>query len=138
MKIFTHVTMVLGALVIALSFGARAVDAAEGELDTELLRKAFEEADMNRDGLIGEGEFAADGITAFVLVDKNGDEKLSRAELGTAGADSFGKLDVNGDGNLTIIEVMKVKTAEFERADANHDGKLTFKEVADFERRRMK
>ena len=128
--------MTLGAIVIALSLGVTAVDAAEGKLDTELLRKAFDEADMNGDGRLGEGEFAADGVTAFVSVDKNGDGKLSRAELGAAGADSFGKLDANGDGSLTIIEVMKVKTAEFERADANHDGKLTFEEVADFERRR--
>ena len=136
MKTLNCAAMTLGAIVIALSFGVTAVDAAEGKLDTELLRKAFDEADMNGDGRLGEGEFAADGVTAFVSVDKNGDEKLSRAELGAAGADSFGKLDANGDGSLTIIEVMKVKTAEFERADANNDGKLTFEEVADFERRR--
>ncbi len=120
MKTFNCAAMTLGAIAIALSFGVTAVDAAEGKLDTELLRKAFDEADMNRDGRLGEGEFAADGVTAFVSVDKNGDEILSRAELGAAGADSFGKLDANGD----------------ERADANHDGKLTFEEVADFERRR--
>ena len=92
--------MTLGAIVIALSLGVTAVDAAEGKLDTELLRKAFDEADMNGDGRLGEGEFAADGVTAFVSVDKNGDEKLSRAELGAAGADSFSKLDANGDGKV--------------------------------------
>ena len=136
MKISNRPAMTLGAVFIALSFGVTAADAAESELNIELLREAFEAVDTNGDGLIGEGEFAADGVAAFVSVDKNGDRKLSAAELGAVGVGSIGKLDVNKDGSLTIIEVMKVKTVEFERADSNHDGKLTIKEVADFERRR--
>ncbi len=136
MRIFTRPAMALGAVFIGLSFSVTAADAPAGELDLELLRAAFEAVDTDRDGLIGEPEFAVDSIAAFVSVDKNGDKILSSAELGAAGVDNIGKLDANKDGSVTIIEAMKIKIIEFERADGNKDGKLTLKEVTDFESRR--
>ncbi len=119
----------LFAVISSTSYAADAVD-----LDTGLLRDAFEAADTSGDGRVDEGEFAADAVAAFVTVDRDGDDRVSVEELRVVGVASIGSLDVDGDDHLTIIEVMNAKLAEFESVDTNGDGELTIEEVAEFER----
>jgi hypothetical protein len=118
---------------VASAFLIGSAAAEEAKLDAELLRAAFESADTSGDGLLDEGEYAADIVTAFVAVDSNGDERLSSDELHDAGAEVALTLDADHDGSLTIIEVMRAKIVDFENADKNGDGNLTIEEAAEFQ-----
>lgn len=108
----------LFAVISSTSYAADAVD-----LDTGLLRDAFEAADTSGDGRVDEGECAADAVAAFVTVDRDGDDRVSVEELLDAGVASIGSLDVDGDDHLTIIEVMNAKLAEFE-SDGIRDNRV--------------
>ena len=99
---------------------------------TQFSKATFLAADRNGDGVIDEGEFAADAAAAFSGEDQNRDYRLARSELPEAPSGSFERLDANGDGVLSFSELRQAKLSEFQRADTNGDGVLSIGEVTRF------
>jgi hypothetical protein len=119
------------ALVAALPGPASLAQQAGGET-TEL---SFQAADTTGDGVVDEGELAADQAKRFAQLDSDGDGALVPADLAAHDAASFAAVDRDGDGRLSFEEVMAAKMADFTGADADRDGRLSYGEVAAFEAR---
>jgi Ca2+-binding EF-hand superfamily protein len=119
------------ALVAALPGPAALAQQAGGET-TEL---SFLAADTTGDGVVDEGELAADQAKRFAQLDADGDGSPAPADLAEHDAASFAAIDRDGDGRLSFEEVMAAKMADFAGADADRDGRLSYEEVAAFEAR---
>ena len=90
---------------------------------------AFDAADTDGDGLIGEAELARDAAAGFTKLDENGDGVLTPDELGPHDPADFDSVDANGDGELTFNEIMDHKLEGFNAADKDGDGYLTLEEM---------
>ena len=93
------------------------------------LRKAFDAADANRDGVIDIDEAVANSILIFGTLDRNKDGFLSFDELPGYDPNRLRRADRNDDGRLSVGEVASDRVWEFFEADTNRDGVVTFEEV---------
>ena len=101
-------------------------------------RKAFAEADANKDGVLNIDEYVANVILVFKQADTNRDHYISIDEAKTYWAetrpDLFNAADRNGDGRLSVGEAAGKKVVDFFEMDTNHDGVLTIEEILVYER----
>ncbi len=118
----------LAASAMLLSAGARAQTAAPA-IDEAALRKAFDAADSNKDGVIEIDEAVADAVLIFATLDKNRDGFLTVDELPRHDPVRLKAADRNGDGKLSVGEVAADRVWEFFEADTDRNGVLTFEEV---------
>ena len=93
------------------------------------LRKAFDAADENKDGVINIDESVADAVHIFFALDKNKDRFLTFDELPGYDPNRLKRADRDGDGKLSLSEVVADRVWEFFEADTNHDGVVSFEEV---------
>lgn len=113
------------SLACAASF-AQAPGTPEGDA---ALRKAFDAADANKDGVIEIDEAVGDAVLVFITLDKNRDRFLTSDELPRYDPARMKAADRNGDGKLSVGEVAADRVWEFFEADTNSNGTLTFEEV---------
>jgi hypothetical protein len=126
----TSLLCAAATLTLLADPAAAQLDAIEGDLPPFFReRLAFELADTNNDGVVGEAEFAADAIAAFVALDQEGKGFLTPEDLGAHDPALFARVDADGDGVLSFDEIMAYKMEAFEAADADGDGFLTFDEM---------
>ena len=118
---------VVGLLALSLA-GVQAQTRPPMPTDDEL-RKAFDAADANKDGLIDIDEAAANSILIFATLDKNRDRYLSFDELPGYDANRLKRADRDDYGRLSVGEVASDRVWEFFEADTNRDGAVTFEEV---------
>jgi Ca2+-binding EF-hand superfamily protein len=123
----------LGAGVAAALALLLTADPATAQLDDGLPMSAegfaFDAADTDGDGLIGEAELARDAAAGFVGVDADADGRLTPDELGDHDPAAFERVDADGDGALSFSEVMDNKLRGLEAADQDGDGALSFDEM---------
>lgn len=122
-----HRIIVLGLL--ALSFGAVQAQTRPPMPTDEELRKAFEAADVNKDGVIDIDESVGNSILIFAVLDKNKDGYLLFDELPGYDPNRLKRADRNDDGKLSISEVASDRVWEFFEADTDRNGVVTFEEV---------
>lgn len=122
-----HRICVVGLL--ALSFGAVQAQTRPPMPTDEELRKAFDAADANRDGVIDVDEAVANSILIFGSLDKNKDGYLSFDELSGYDPNRLKRADRDDDGRLSVGEVASDRVWEFFEADRDRNGAVTFEEV---------
>jgi EF hand len=115
--------------LLALSFGGVQSQTRPPMPTDEELRKAFDAADANKDGVIDIDESVANSILIFATLDKNKDGYLSFDELPGYDPNRLKRADRDDDGKLSVGEVASDRVWEFFEADTNKDGVVTFEEV---------
>ncbi len=115
--------------LLALSFGAAQSQALPPMPTDDELRRAFDAADVNKDGVIDVDESVGNSILIFAALDKSKDGFLSFDELPGYDPNRLKRADRNDDGKLSVGEVASDRVWEFFEADANRDGVVTFEEV---------
>lgn len=112
--------------------------AAAQPVSQDAIRKAFAEADVNKDGVVNFDEYTANVIYVFKQIDRNGDRFITEQEVMTYSPNynpaTFKAADRNGDGKLSVGEVVAAKVIDFFEIDTNRDGVLSIEEVLMFER----
>jgi EF hand len=115
--------------LLALSFGGVLAQTRSPMPTDDELRKAFDAADANKDGVIDIDESVANSILIFATLDKNKDGYLSFDELPGYDPNRLKRADRDDDGRLSVGEVAADRVWEFFEADTNRDGVVTFEEV---------
>ena len=114
------------------------VNAAAQQPSQDTMRKAFAEADDNKDGVLNVDEYIGHVIYVFRQVDKNRDGFLTEQEVGAFTAtyrpQLFKAADRNGDGRLSVGEACAAKIIDYFEIDTNRDGVLSIDEVLAYER----
>jgi hypothetical protein len=122
----------------AIATGVLIAPAGAQQASQEGVRKAFAEADANRDGYLNIDEYVGHVILVFKGADRNGDGFIVASEAvahnPTHNPADFTKADRNGDGRLSMGEVVAAKIIIFFDVDSNKDGVLTVDEVLAYER----
>jgi hypothetical protein len=112
--------------------------AAAQPVPQDAIRKAFAEADVNKDGAVNFDEYTANVIYVFKQIDRNGDRFITEQEVMAYSPNynpaTFKAADRNGDGKLSVGEVVAAKVIDFFEIDTNRDGVLSIEEVLVFER----
>lgn len=122
-----HRALVIGLL--GLSFGAALAQTPPPMPTDEELRRAFDAADVNKDGVIDIDESVGNAILIFATLDKNKDGYLSFDELPGYDPNRLKRADRNDDGKLSVGEVAADRVWEFFEADTDRNGVVTFEEV---------
>ena len=126
------------AALAAISTSVLLVSATAQQPSQDTMRKAFAEADVNRDGFINIDEYIAHVIYVFRQVDTNRDGFLTEQEVmaftTTHRPQLFKAADRNGDGKLSVGEAVAAKVIDFFEIDTNRDGVLSIEEVLAYER----
>lgn len=122
-----HRILALGLLLF--SFGAAQAQNQPPMPTNEELRKAFDAADANKDGVIDIDESVGNAVLIFATLDKNKDGYLSFDELPGYDPNRLKRADRNDDGKLSVGEVASDRVWEFFEADTDRNGVVTFEEV---------
>lgn len=122
-----HRILALGLLLF--SFGAAQAQNQRPMPTDEELRKAFDAADVNKDGVIDIDESVGNAILIFATLDKNKDGYLTLDELPGYDPNRIKRADRNDDGKLSVGEVAADRVWEFFEADTDRNGVVTFEEV---------
>ncbi len=121
----------IGAALLVGSAGAQ-------QPSQDGVRKAFADADANRDGYLNVDEFVGSVVLVFKGADRNGDGFIVESEAvaynPAHNPADFKKADRDGDGRLSLGEVVAAKIIVFFDVDGNRDGVLTVDEVLVHER----
>jgi Ca2+-binding EF-hand superfamily protein len=115
--------------LLSLSFGSVLAQTPAPMPTDEELRRAFDAADANKDGVIDVDEAVGNSILIFAVLDKNKDGYLSIDELPGYDPNRIRRADRNDDGKLSVGEVASDRVWEFFEADTNRNGVVTFEEV---------
>src|SRR5512139_401749 len=112
----------IGAALLVGSAGAQ-------QPSEDAVRKAFADADVNRDGYLNMDEYIANVIYVFRDADKNRDgfhvEQESMAYSPMHSPARVKAADGNGDGTLPVGEAVAVKLNDFSDIDTNRDGVIS-------------
>ena len=126
------------AALAAISTGLLIVNAVAQQPSQDTMRKAFAEADDNKDGVLNIDEYIGHVIYVFRQIDKNRDGFLTEQEVmavtTTYRPQLFKAADRNGDGKLSVGEACAAKVIDYFEIDANRDGVLSIEEVLAYER----
>ncbi len=127
-----------GTLTIAAAFMALSVIAAPTKLSAATatdgeIQAAFNEADLNGDGILEIDEYVAYMVNLFASLDKDRDGFLVIAEIPETPPERFRQYDRNGDNKISLGEGVGFKVVEFFDADVNNDGVMSLAELLDFE-----
>jgi hypothetical protein len=127
------------AALAAISTSLLIVSAAAQQPSQDTMRKAFAEADDNKDGFLNIDEYIGHVIYVFRQVDKNRDGFITEQEVmvvftTTYRPQLFKAADRNGDGKLSVGEAVAAKVIDFFEIDTNRDAVLTIEEVLAYER----
>lgn len=116
--------------IAAMAAGVAAAQTAPAAPASDAdLRRAFDAADNNRDGVVDVDEAVADAVLIFITFDKNRDRHLTPDELPRHNPERVRRADRDGDGKLSVGEVASDRVWEFFEADVDRNGVLTFEEV---------
>jgi len=119
----------LAAVLLVLPLGAALAQTRPPMPTDDELRRAYDAADVNRDGVIDIDESVGNAILVFAVLDKNKDGYLSFDELPGYDPNRLRRADRNDDGRLSVGEVASDRVWEFFEADTNRNGVVTFEEV---------
>lgn len=119
----------LAAILLVLPLGAAQAQTRPPMPTDDELRRAYEAADVNKDGVIDIDESVGNAILVFAVLDKNKDGYLSFDELPGYDPNRLRRADRNDDGRLSVGEVASDRVWEFFEADTNRNGVVTFEEV---------
>jgi hypothetical protein len=127
------------ALLAAISTSLLIVSAAAQQPSQDTMRKAFAEADDNKDGLLNIDEYIGHVIYVFRQVDTNRDGFITEQEVMVVFTTAyrpqlFKAADRNGDGKLSVGEAVAAKVIDYFEIDTNRDGVLSIEEVLAYER----
>ena len=126
------------AALAAISAGVLIAAASAQQASPDVVRKAFAEADVNRDGVLNIDEYIANVIYVFRQIDTNRDGFITQQEVmvftTTHRPELFKAADRNGDGKLSLGEAVAAKVIDFFDMDTNRDGVLSMDEVLVYER----
>jgi Ca2+-binding EF-hand superfamily protein len=126
------------AAALALLAGAIFVGIVAAQPAPDAVRKAFAEADANKDGVLNIDEYIANVVYVFRQVDRNRDgfisEEEARAYFVEFRPELFKAADRNGDGKLSVGEAVAAKVIDFFEIDTNRDGVISIEEVLVYER----
>ena len=133
-----HVRRIKLAALAAISASALIVSAAAQQPSQDAMRKAFAEADDNKDGVLNVDEYVGHVIYVFRQVDKNRDGFITEQEVIAVTTNYrpqlFKAADRNGDGKLSVGEAVAAKIIDYFEMDKNRDGVLSIEEVLAYER----
>jgi hypothetical protein len=129
-----------GTLTIAAAFMALSVIAAPTKLSAatatdEEIGAAFNEADLNGDGILEIDEYVAYMVNLFASLDKDRDGFLVIAEIPETPPERFRQYDRNGDNKISLGEGVGFKVVEFFDADVNNDGVMSLAELLALEQK---
>jgi hypothetical protein len=133
-------------LAVLLAAGCAALLPARAALaQPSASNRAFQEADLNRDGFVDLAEFQKDVVRGFHAIDRDRDGYLDLDELralrvNTRSADRLAQAmlrahDADGDARLSFREVVVGRMAYFEEADADRDDRLSASEAQAYDAR---
>lgn len=127
-----------GTLSIVVAFMALSVIAGSTKLSAatatdEEIGAAFNEADLNSDGVLEIDEYVAYMVNLFASLDKDRDGFLIIADIPETPPERFRLFDRNGDNKISLGEGVGFKVMEFFDADVNNDGVMSLAELLDFE-----
>jgi hypothetical protein len=128
----TTLTIVAALLAWTLT-GVGSHSAAVAATDEEIA-SAFNEADLNGDGVLEIDEYVAYMVNLFASLDKDRDGFLLMADYPETPPERFQLFDRNGDNKISLGEGVGGKVVEFFDADVNDDGVMSLTELLDFER----
>lgn len=121
------------AAFVLIAFSAPAAFAAE-PWEKEI-RAAFDEADVNGDGVINIDEYVGYIVELFAVLDKNDDSYLYPEDFSDVSPKDFALYDRDQDGRLSLGEAVAGKIIEAFEADINVDGVPTLEELIEAERK---
>jgi len=112
------------AALAALGLAAPVQSDSPDDLET-----AFDEVDLNNDGVIDEYEFRQRMTEVFFFKDVDRDGFLTTDEVDGIDDAAFAAADTDGDGRLSLAEYLEARMADFHSADVDGEGVLTRDEV---------
>ena len=117
------------AAVMALSVIAAPTKLSAATATDEEIGAAFNEADLNGDGILEIDEYVAFMVNLFASLDKDRDGFLVIAEIPETPPERFRQYDRNGDNKISLGEGVGFKVVEFFDADVNNDGVMSLAEL---------
>ncbi len=127
-------TLIIAAAFMALSVIATPTKVSAATATDEEISAAFQEADLNGDGVLEIDEYVAYMVNLFASLHKDRDGFLIIADIPKTPPEQFRLLDRNGDNKISLGEAVGGKVVEFFDADVNNDGVMSLAELLDFER----
>ena len=123
------------AAVMALSVIAAPTKLSAATATDEEIGAAFNEADLNGDGILEIDEYVAFMVNLFASLDKDRDGFLVIAEIPETPPERFRQYDRNGDNKISLGEGVGFKVVEFFDADVNNDGVMSLAELLALEQK---
>jgi len=126
-------TLTIVAALMALSAIAAPTKLSAATATDEEIQAAFNEADLNGDGILEIDEYVAFMVNLFASLDKDRDGFLVIADIPETPPERFRQYDRNGDNKISLGEGVGFKVVEFFDADTNNDGVMSLAELLDIE-----
>lgn len=130
---------------LAAAAGLALLPAGGAHAQPSVSNRAFQEADLDRDGYVDLGEFQKDVVRGFHAIDRDRDghlglDELRATRLNTRSGDRVAQAmlrahDSDGDGRLSFREVVVGRMAYFEEADTDRDDRLSASEAQAYDAR---
>ena len=129
----SRTTLTIVASLIAWTLTGVGSHSAVRAATDEEITSAFNQADLNGDGILEIDEYVAFMVNLFASLDKDRDGFLVIADIPETLPERFRLFDRNGDNKISLGEGVGFKVVEFFDADVNNDGVMSLAELLDFE-----